>query len=154
MSPGFHEEVAGAEGIARGVAAGAREPCLHLARSVPEAWALHQGGLQQLQQYAFGVRMISPVDFYSLVTRAVKYGIQFLALAFMAVFCIELTSRRRVHPVQYLFTGLAMAFFYVLLLSLAEHVGFALAYLAASLATGLMLAVYVGAAFRSFFKGW
>jgi inner membrane protein len=120
---------------------------------VPEAWALHQGGLQQLQQYAFGVRMISPVDFYSLVTRAVKYGIQFLALAFMAVFCIELTSRRRVHPVQYLFTGLAMAFFYVLLLSLAEHVGFALAYLAASLATGLMLAVYVGAAFRSFFKG-
>jgi inner membrane protein len=28
-----------------------------------------------------------------------------------------------VHPVQYLFTGIAMVFFYVLLLSLAEHLG-------------------------------
>ena len=125
----------------------------HLARSVPEAWALHQAGLQRLQPYAFGVRMISPVDFYSLVTRAVKYGIQFLALVFMAVFCLELTSRQRVHPVQYLFTGLAMVFFYVLLLSLAEHLGFPVAYLAAALATGLMLAIYVGAAFRSVLKG-
>ena len=125
----------------------------HLARSVPEAWALHQGGLQRLQPYAFGVRLISPVDFYGLVTRAVKYGIQFLALAFMAVFCLELTSRQSVHPVQYLFTGLAMVFFYVLLLSLAEHVGFATAYLASSVATGLMLAIYVGAAFRSVLKG-
>jgi inner membrane protein len=125
----------------------------HLARSVPEAWTLTDGGLQRLQPYAFGVRMIAPVDFYSLITRAVKYGIQFLALAFMAVFCLELMSDRRVHPVQYLFTGIALVFFYVLLLSLAEHLGFATAYLAASIATGLMLAVYVGGAFHSVRKG-
>ena len=125
----------------------------HLARSVPEAWSLAEQGLERLRPYAFGVRMIAPVDFYSLVTRAVKYGIQFLALAFMAVLCLELMSERRVHPVQYLFTGVALVFFYVLLLSLAEHVGFAPAYLAASVATGLMLAVYVGAAFRSVLKG-
>jgi inner membrane protein len=124
----------------------------HLARSVPEAWSVADGGLQRLQPFTFGVRMIAPVDFYSLVTRAVKYGIQFLALAFMAVFCLELMSERRVHPVQYLFTGIALVFFYVLLLSLAEHLGFATAYLAASIATGLMLAVYVGAAFGSALK--
>jgi inner membrane protein len=58
-----------------------------------------------------------------------------------------------VHPVQYLFTGIALVFFYVLLLSLAEHLGFPAAYLAASVATGLMLAVYVGAALRSVLKG-
>lgn len=125
----------------------------HLARSVPEAWSLTEQGLQRLQPYAFGVRMIAPVDFYSLITRAVKYGIQFLALAFMAVLCLELMSQRRVHPVQYLFTGLALVFFYVLLLSLAEHIGFPTAYLAASIATGLMLAAYVGAAFSSVLKG-
>src|SRR5262245_55318202 len=125
----------------------------HLARSVPEAWNLTDGGLLRLQPYTFGVRMVSPVDFYSLVNRAVKYGIQFLALAFMAVFCLELGSERRVHPVQYIFTGLALVFFYVLLLSLSEHLGFPLAYLAASVATGLMLAVYVGAAFGSLLKG-
>jgi inner membrane protein len=125
----------------------------HLARSVPEAWSLADGGLQRLLPYTFGVRMIAPVDFYSLVTRAVKYGIQFLVLAFMAVFCIELMSQRRVHPVQYLFTGIALVFFYVLLLSLAEHLGFPTAYVIASVATGLMLAVYVGAAFGSTIKG-
>jgi inner membrane protein len=136
---------------ASGFTAGWKVP--HLARSVPEAWSVADGGLQRLQPFTFGVRMIAPVDFYSLVTRAVKYGIQFLALAFMAVFCLELMSERRVHPVQYLFTGIALVFFYVLLLSLAEHVGFATAYVTASIATGLMLAVYVGTAFGSARKG-
>lgn len=121
----------------------------HLARSVPEAWSLADAGLERIAPYAFGVRMIAPVDFYSLVNRAAKYAVLFVALAFMAVFCLELSSPRRAHPVQYLFTGIALVFFYVLLLSLAEHLGFALAYLLASAATAIMLAVYVGAALGS-----
>jgi len=125
----------------------------HLARSVPEAWSLAETGLERLQPYAFGVALIDPVDFYSLVNRAAKYGIMFVALAFMAVFCLELVSGRRVHPVQYLFTGLSLVFFYVLLLSLAEHLGFAQAYLAASVTMGAMLALYVGAAMSSVFRG-
>jgi len=136
---------------AQGFAASWKIP--HLARSVPEAWSLMDGGLERLQPYAFGVTLIDPVDFYSLVTRAAKYGIMFLAVAFMAVFCLELVSHRRVHPVQYLFTGLSMMFFYVLLLSLAEHLGFTRAYLAASVATGSVLALYVGAALSSVGRG-
>ena len=65
-----------------------------------------------------------PIDYYDLVNRAAKYGLLFLAVAFLAVFVLELTSGRRVHAVQYVFVGLAMILFYVLLLSLAEHVGF------------------------------
>jgi inner membrane protein len=125
----------------------------HLARSVPEAWSTTEAGIERLMPYAFGVTLIDPVDFYSLVNRAAKYGIMFVALAFMAVFCLELTSSQRVHAVQYLFTGLSLVFFYVLLLSLAEHLGFTRAYLAASVATGTMLAVYVGAAMRSMMRG-
>jgi inner membrane protein len=125
----------------------------HLARSVPEAWSLAETGLERLQPHAFGVALIDPVDFYSLVNRAAKYGILFVALAFMAVFCLEIVSGRPVHPVQYLFTGIALVFFYVLLLSLAEHLGFARAYLAASTATGAMLAIYVGAAMSSAVRG-
>lgn len=115
----------------------------HLARSVPQAWSLSDFGLERFNQSMFGVNYYLPVDFYAVVSRAVKYGVLFLGLAFMAVFVLELLSRRSVHPVQYLFTGIALIFFYVLLLSLSEHVGFALAYLAASLATGTMLSVYV-----------
>jgi inner membrane protein len=125
----------------------------HLARSVPESWSLAEADLERLRPYAFGVLMIDPVDFYSLVNRAAKYGVLFITLAFMAVLCLELVSGRRVHPVQYLFTGIALVFFYVLLLSLAEHIGFTLAYLAAALATGSMLATYVGAALASLRRG-
>ena len=121
----------------------------HLARSVPEAWSAAENGIERLAPYAFGVRMVEPVDFYSMVNRATKYGLMFLTLAFMAVFCLELVAKTSVHPVQYLFTGIALIFFYVLLLSLAEHIGFAPAYLLASVATGGMLAGYIGRVFES-----
>ena len=93
--------------------------------------------------------MVAPVDSYSLVNRATKYGLMFLTLVFMAVFCLELITGNTVHPVQYLFTGIALVFFYVLLLSLAEHIGFKAAYLLAALANGSMLALYIGAVLRN-----
>ena len=121
----------------------------HLARSVPGAWSLAEAPIDRFGPYQFGVTFYQPVEFYDLVSRAVKYGVLFLGLGFMGVFVLELWSPRRVHPVQYLFVGLAMVFFYVLLLSLAEHTGFAAAYLAASAATGGMLSLYVAKAFES-----
>lgn len=125
----------------------------HLARSVPNAWSLATSGLDRFRPYQFGVQLYKPVDFYSLVNRAAKYAVLFLALAFMAVFVLELVSAHRVHPVQYLFVGLAMIFFYVLLLSLAEQVGFALAYLIAAAASGGMLSLYVGKVLASRTRG-
>jgi inner membrane protein len=121
----------------------------HLARSVPQAWSLAAAGIDRFRPYQFGVQLYKPVDFYNLVTRAAKYGVLFLALAFMAVFVLELVSERRVHPVQYLFVGLAMVFFYVLLLSLAEQIGFAPAYLLAAATSGGMLSLYVGKVLES-----
>ncbi len=121
----------------------------HLARSVPNAWSLAEAGLFRLDPYQFGVTFYLPVEFYDLVGRATKYALLFLSLAFMAVFVLELLSGQRVHPVQYLFTGLALVFFYVLLLSLAEHIGFLPAYLIASAAMGGMLSLYVGKALES-----
>jgi inner membrane protein len=125
----------------------------HLARSVPPAWSLPPTGLDRFRPYQFGVQLIQPVDFYNLVTRAAKYGVLFVSLAFMAVFVLELLTGRRVHAVQYLFVGLTMIFFYVLLLSLAEHIGFAPAYLVAAGASGGMLSLYVGKALESLRQG-
>jgi inner membrane protein len=125
----------------------------HLARSVPQAWNLGDQGLLALSEYKFGVRFIVPVDFYQIVARAAKYAMMFLATAFMAVFVLELRSAHAVHPVQYVLVGLAMAFFYVLLLSFAEQIGFLWAYLIASIATGGLIALYVGRVQRSVAKG-
>jgi inner membrane protein len=126
---------------AQGFSAKWRVP--HLARSVPNAWMLSDGGLDRFSQHLFGVTFYQPVDFYDLVMRAVKYGVLFLAAGFMGVFVLELLSEKRVHAVQYLFVGIAMVFFFVLLLSLAEHLGFTKAYIIASAATGGMLSTYV-----------
>jgi inner membrane protein len=125
----------------------------HLARSVPQAWSLADQDLEQLTSYAFGVRFFMPVDFYQLVSRAAKYAVMFIAMAFMAVFLLELRSSREVHPVQYFFVGISIIFFYVLLLSLAEQIGFLGAYVIAAGATGTLLSVYVGRVQHSLAKG-
>jgi inner membrane protein len=121
----------------------------HLARSVPEAWSSSDAGIERMAPFSFGVRLIAPVDFYTLVNRATKYGLLLVTIIFMLVFTLELTSARPVHWVQYLFTGLALVLFYVLLLSLAEHIGFARAYLLSTAATGIMLATYIGMVMQS-----
>lgn len=121
----------------------------HLARSIPQAYTAHRGQLSRFGAQSFGVRYYAPIDFYDLVSRAAKYGILFLSFAFMAVFVMEMLSGTRIHAVQYIFVGLAMIFFYVLLLSFSEHIGFAKAYAAASVATGGMLAFYFSKAFNS-----
>lgn len=121
----------------------------HLARSIPQAYQAHRNQIDRFGHYNFGVRYYAPVDFYDLVSRAAKYGILFLSFAFMAVFVMEMVAGKRIHAVQYIFVGLAMIFFYVLLLSFSEHIGFAKAYAAASVATGGMLAIYFSKAFKS-----
>jgi inner membrane protein len=126
----------------------------HLARSVPQAWNIVSGNsIERFSSYTFGVNYYQPVDYFNLVTRAAKYGLMFLSVAFLAVFTLELTSSKRVHPVQYVFVGLAMILFYILLLSLAEHIGFLTAYIVASVATGGMLSIYVGKALANRTRG-
>jgi inner membrane protein len=127
----------------------------YLARDVPQAWA---GAPQAIVLDRFmgkdlNVNFFVPVDFYALVERALKYGFLFVAAAFGGVFVLELLSGRRVHPIQYIFVGLAIVIFYVLLLSLSEHIGFPLAYLAASAATGAMISAYVGMVVQSLRRG-
>ncbi len=125
----------------------------HLARSVPAAWTFPEQGLDRLNAYAFGVSYYQPVDFYDLVNRSVKYGLMFLASAFTAVFMLEILSGARIHAVQYLLVGFALVFFFVLLLSLAEHMGFGASYAIASAATGGMLSLYVAKALGSARQG-
>lgn len=127
----------------------------YLARDVPQAWAGSPQTmlLDRFASDSLGVNLFVPVDFYSLVERALKYGFLFVAAAFAGVFVLELLSGRRVHPIQYIFVGLAIVIFYVLLLSFSEHIGFAPAYLVASGATGAMIAAYVGMALQSLGRG-
>lgn len=97
-----------------------------------------KGPIQQL-----GVDLIDPVNPYPLTDRAQKYGFLFIFITFAAFFLFELLADLRIHPIQYGFVGLAQALFFLLLLSLSEHVGFGASYFVASLATIGLIAFYV-----------
>lgn len=110
--------------------------------------------LQQMAApMAFGAKLFQPVQFYSLVERALKYALGFIAIAFLAVFIMEIQTRRRVHWIQYLFVGLSLVIFYVLLLGTAEHVGFDLGYAGAAAATALLIGAYFGTVVGSAVRG-
>lgn len=102
-----------------------------------------QGNCQGLQATSLGVRLVDPVDVYLMSERSVKYGFLFVFLIFGAFFLFEALKRLAVHPVQYGLVGLALALFFLLLLSLAEHIAFAWAYGLAASASVLLIGFYV-----------
>ncbi|AXF23023.1 cell envelope integrity protein CreD [Burkholderia pyrrocinia] len=99
------------------------------------------------------VSVIEPVNTYLQVERATKYGALFVILTFASFFMFELVKRLRIHPIQYLLVGLALALFFLLLLSLSEHIRFAYAYLAASGACIGLLGFYLSFVLHSVKRG-
>lgn len=78
------------------------------------------------------VAMVETVDLYDQVNRAVKYGFLFIGFTFMAFLMFDIIAKARVAAAEYLLVGAALALFFVLLLALAEVIGFTPAYLLAS----------------------
>jgi len=99
------------------------------------------------------VGLVEPVNIYSQVDRASKYGFLFVMLTFVGFFMFELIKRLAIHPIQYGLVGLALAIFFLLLLSLSEHLEFWIAYLIASAACIGLLGVYLSAVLRSRLRG-
>ncbi|MGI9426010.1 MAG: cell envelope integrity protein CreD [Hyphomicrobiaceae bacterium] len=106
-----------------------------------------------MQSKSFGVDFYQPVRFYSLAERALKYALGFIGIIFLAVFVMEIQSRKRVHWIQYIFVGLALVIFYLVLIGTAEHIGFDLGYLAAATATSILVGSYFGTVVRSLSRG-
>ncbi len=114
----------------------------YLARGFGQSFVSANNQMDLLQQPAFGARFYQPVDHYQLVERSLKYAILFVALAFLVFFVVETVSPQRLHAVQYALVGSAQVLFYLLVLSLSEHIGFALSYLIAASATVVLTSLY------------
>lgn len=99
------------------------------------------------------VGLVDPVNPYVMSDRAIKYGLLFILLTFVCVGLVELLAGRRVHPVQYLLVGLALSVFFLLLLSLSEHLSFGLSYALASGAAVVLLGYYGVAMLGSWARG-
>jgi len=102
---------------------------------------------------AFPGSSIKMVDSYRSVNRSLKYVLLFLGLVFLTYFIFEATTGRRVHPAQYVLVGTAQLIFYLLLLSLAEKIGFDFAFLLAGGGTVGLLSINAGWVFASRAQG-
>jgi inner membrane protein len=111
------------------------------------------GAVGNLDSSALGVSFIEVADPYQSVNRSLKYMPLFLGLVFLSYFIFEVTARKRVHPAQYILVGLAQLIFYLLLLSLAERIGFDWGFLVAGGATVLLLSVNAKWIFHSLAQG-
>jgi inner membrane protein len=96
-----------------------------------------------------GISFIEVADRYQSVSRSLKYILLFLGLVFISYFIFEVMTGKRVHPAQYTLVGVAQIIFYLLLLSLAERIGFDWGFLIAATATIALLSANAGWVFLS-----
>jgi inner membrane protein len=125
----------------------------HIATGSPLSWLVDEFTLEPERITTVGVALAEPGDVHQQTDRIVKYGILVIGLTFGTMFVVGTLKRDRVHLVQYLLIGASITLFYLLLLSLAEQMDFALSYLIASLVDIALVAWYAGATIRRLL-GW
>ena len=123
----------------------------YLARNYPQHWLMGEENYN-LHSITTGVNMFTPVSLYSKVIRAAKYGMLFIGLTFITFLIFEITLGTRLHVIQYLVIGVALTLFYLLLVSLSEHIKFFMAYIDASVVTAGIITLYTAAVTKSFWR--
>jgi inner membrane protein len=123
-----------------------------IARGVPAEGA--STAVSALDSTALGISFIEVADPYQSVNRSLKYVLLFVGLLFLSYFVFETTTGKRVHPAQYVLVGVAQMIFYLLLLSLAERIGFDWGFLVAGGATVLLLSANAKWIFESRVQGF
>lgn len=94
----------------------------------------------------FGIKL---ADSYRSTRRSLHYITLFLGLVFLTYFLFEVSTSKRVHLAQYALVGVAQTIFYLLLLSLAEHLGFDWSFLIAGASTVGLFSMNTEWIFRS-----
>ena len=89
------------------------------------------------------VLLYNSVTDYTQIYRACTYGFLFILMSLVIVYIFEIVSKKVAHYVQYIVVGFSLVMFYLLLLSLSEHLGFEMSYLVASLAIVIPNSLYV-----------
>lgn len=98
--------------------------------------------LGKISDEVFGVSLYVSQNIYQQTDRVTKYALLFIFLTFAVFFIFEKISNLKIHPFQYLLVGGALTIFYLLLLSLSEHLSFGISYFAASLSTISLISLY------------
>lgn len=109
-------------------------------RSIPPYYTSAQ--VIDASNSAFGIKIDFIIDHYTKSSRTAKYMFLIIALTFLVVFLTEMMRKSAIHIFQYTLIGLAIAIFFILLLSMSEFIGFDKAYIIASIATTGLVYLY------------
>ncbi len=120
---------------------------LQLNRNISQSW-VYGDQRENLENAAFGVDLILPLDDYQKSMRSAKYSVLTIALTFLIFFLVEILNRRKIHPFQYTLVGLALILFYVLLISISEHTNFNVAYFISTVSIVSMVSLYSMSIFK------
>ena len=123
----------------------ARWSILGFGRNYPKIFTTESAYAAAIPGSSFGFDLLVPVDTYLRTERSVKYGILFILLPFLVLFLFELFTGTRLHILQYLMIGAAQTVFYLLLLSIGEHLPYPAAYLISAAVTSGLVTFYSGA---------
>jgi inner membrane protein len=121
---------------------------LQLNRNFPQSW-VDTDQSTKLNEAAFGVDLIIPLDDYQKSMRSAKYAVMTIALTFLVFFLVEILNKRKIHPFQYILVGLALCLFYILLVSISEHSSFNFAYGISTLGIVSMVSLYSLSIFKA-----
>lgn len=124
-----------------------------LARAYPQAWVSGSDPgstdmTRALSETTIAVELYEAGDLYHQLDRATKYGLLFVALTFGTVLLFELGGGVRAHYLQYAMIGGALSLFFMLLLSLSEHLGFAVAFGLSATTVVTLVTLYAAAVLK------
>lgn len=121
----------------------------HLVRNYPQYWVQDDAQTHDLRAVTAGVSLYEPVTLYGQIGQTLRYGALLIGLIFLVLLAFEISQKRRLNGLQYLLVGVGLLLFYLILLAVAEQVGFLYAYLAAAAATTLIVTLYAGTILRN-----
>jgi inner membrane protein len=122
---------------------------LSLGRGFPQRWTSQNDYIDSIGGANFGISFLSPVDTYRMNERLIKYESLIVFLTFLTFYLFEIFNRLLIHPVQYLLVGAGLCLFYLLTLSLSEHLGFGTAYAAAAAFVTALICLYSSCVLQS-----
>lgn len=124
-----------------------------LSTNFPKRWSSESHNFETKNIESVSTSFFQSVDNYQKAMRSAKYSILFLLIPFIALLVFEVFSKVKIHPIQYALIGFANVVFYLLLLSISEHISFNTTYWIACAAVSSLMLFYGTAIFNKFAYG-
>lgn len=102
-------------------------------------------GNLEIETEPVGTKLLVRGGQYTQTDRALKYAFLVILLSLIAVLVGEMSVGSEINTLNYLLVGAALVLFYLMLLSLAEWIGFGVAYIISTILILSMIALYLKA---------